>query len=155
MKVKEFLAVREHNVITVDSNATIYRVIHMLVENKIGALPVCDKNGIMEGIITERDLLKVCTQSGERISRIKVKNVMTKDVLIGLPEDDIDYVMNVMTQQRIRHLPIMDGLELVGMISARDIVESQLKQSKAEIRHLSDYLELLKVILQDTSHTDS
>lgn len=149
MSVKEFLALNKREVIKVQSDATVYDAIDILVKNRIGALPALDENGVMEGIITERDILKICAQHREGISRIKINDVMTKDVIIGVPDDNIEYVMTVMTEKKVRHLPVMDGFELFGMISARDIVESQLLESRAEIRHLNDYLHLLKAILQN------
>jgi CBS domain-containing protein len=65
---------------------------------------------------------------------------MTEDLIIGVPEDDLEYVMNVMTQQRIRHLPILDGDELAGLISIGDVVKSQITQAEAEIRYLHSYI---------------
>jgi len=148
MKVKDFLNIRPRPVIKIAPNKTIHTAIQKLVKNNIGALPVCDSKGVMLGIITERDLLKVCSQLSAQIHSTRVKDVMTKEVAIGIPEDDIDYVMATMTQKGIRHLPIMDGIKLVGMISARDIVENQLEESKADVRYLSEYIEILNAILQ-------
>ena len=65
---------------------------------------------------------------------------MTGEVVIGLPDDDLDYVMDVMTQKGIRHLPIMDGPKLEGMLSIRDVVDIQLEKSKAEARFLNVYI---------------
>lgn len=65
---------------------------------------------------------------------------MTKDIAVGILEDDLDYVMSVMVQKGIRHLPIMSGPKLEGMISIRDLVEIQLAESKAQVRFLSDYI---------------
>ena len=155
MKVKYFVNNIERPVITIGPNESAKAAIEKLVEHNIGALPVCDDNGTMLGIITERDLLKECSQRLSAIGRTKVKNIMTEEVAVGTGDDDINYIMNVMTQMRIRHLPIMEGLRLQGMISARDIVESQLEQTKAKVRYLHDYIELLTAILQETkSHID-
>jgi CBS domain-containing protein len=65
---------------------------------------------------------------------------MTKEVAIGIPGDDLDYVMNTMMQKGIRHLPIMAGAKLEGIISARDILEHRLEECRVEVRHLSDYI---------------
>jgi CBS domain-containing protein len=69
-----------------------------------------------------------------------VGDVMTRDVIIGVPEDDIAYVMGVMTKNRIRHLPVMDESGLVGMISIGDVVNASLQTAKFENRMLKDYI---------------
>jgi len=140
IKVKDLLKLKGRPVVTIGSNETIYTAMQKLVENNIGALPVCDAKGTILGIVSERDLLKECSQRVGVIASTKVKDAMTKDVAIGIPDDDVDYVMSVMTQKNIRHLPIMIGPKLEGIISMRDIVEVQLEESKAQVRFLSNYI---------------
>jgi len=140
MKIKELLKVKCRPVITIGSNETVQSAIQKLIENNIGALPVCDAKGRVLGIISERDLLKECSQRCKAIGTTKVKDIMTKEVAIGIPEDDLDYVMNIMTQKGIRHLPIMDGPKLEAMISVRDIVEQELEEFRHEIRYLHQYI---------------
>ncbi len=139
-KVKDFLRTKGRPVITIGPNETVVTAIQKLVENNIGALPVCDVKGTLLGILSERDLLKECSQRSRAIGSTKVKDVMTKDIAIGVPEDDLDYVMEIMIQKAIRHLPIMVGPKLEGIISMRDIVDAQLEESKATVRFLSDYI---------------
>jgi CBS-domain-containing membrane protein len=148
MKAKEFINREERPVITIGPDESARSAIEKLVEHNIGALPVCDAKGAMLGIITERDLLKECSQRLSAIGRTKVKNIMTEEVAVGTCDDDVNYIMSVMTQMKIRHLPIMKGLTLEGMVSARDIMESQLEQTKANVRYLREYIELLEAILQ-------
>lgn len=139
-KIKDLLKIKGRPVITVKPNEPVQAAIQKLVDNDIGALPVCDDKGAILGIVSERDLLKECSQGSRVIGSTKVKDVMTKDVIIGIPEDELDYVLNIMTQKRIRHLPIMVGAKLEGIISIRDIVEEQLAESKAQVRYLGDYI---------------
>ena len=139
-KVKDFLRTKERPVIAIGPNETVVTAIQKLVENNIGALPVCDVKGTILGILSERDLLKECSQRSRAIGNTRVKDVMTKDVVIGVPEDDLDYVIDIMTQKGIRHLPIMVGPKLEGIISMRDIIDAQLEESKATARLLSDYI---------------
>ena len=148
MKINEFQKVKGRLLITSGPNETVHATIQKLAENNIGALPVCDANGKLLGIVTERDLLKECAHRNTTIGSAKVKDIMTKEVAIGIPEDDISYVMEVMIQKGIRHLPVMSGTKLIGMISARDIVEHQLEESRAKVRYLSDYLTLVTAIMQ-------
>ena len=139
-KVKDFLRAKGRPVITIGPNETIITAMQKLVENNIGALPVCDIKGMLLGILSERDLLKECAQRSREIGSTRVKDVMTKDVAIGVPEDDLDYVIDIMTQKGIRHLPIMVETKLGGIISMRDVVDAQLEESKATIRLLNDYI---------------
>ncbi len=140
MKIKDILKIKGRPIITIGPDETVHAAIQKLVKNNIGALPVCDAKGAMMGIVSERDLLKECSQQIGALSSTKVKNVMTKAVAIGIYEDDIDYIMSIMTQKGIRHLPIMAGGKLEGMISIRDIIEVELEESKAQVRYLSDYM---------------
>ncbi len=135
MKIRDFLKIKCRPVITIGPNETLLIVIQTLIENDIGALPVCNEKGILLGIISERDLLKECFQRSSAIGSTKAQDVMTKEVVVGTPEDDLDYVTSVMKQKRIRHLPIVVSQKLEDIISMRDIVGFQLEETKAQIRY--------------------
>ncbi len=135
MKIRDFLKIKGRQVITIGPNETLLTAIQTLVENDIGALPVCNEKGILLGIISERDLLKECLQRSVAIGSTKVQDAMTKKVAIGTPEDDLDYVISVMKQKRIRHLPIVVSQKIEDIISMRDIVGFQLEETKAQIRY--------------------
>jgi len=139
-KVCDLLKARQRPVVTIGPDDTVEAAIRKLVQHNIGALPVCDSKGGVLGIVSERDLLKECAERPRNIGATKVKDVMTKEVVIGIPDDDLDYVMDVMTQQCIRHLPIIEGRNLQAMLSMRDVVDVLLEQSKAQVRFLSDYI---------------
>ena len=139
-KVRICLEMKGRRLITISPDDTVETAIRKLVDNKIGAMPVCDGKGNLIGIISERDLLKECAQRAKSISKTLIKDIMTRNVVIGIPEDDLDYVTDIMTQKGIRHLPIMDGPKLEGMVSIRDVVDIQLEKSKAEARFLNDYI---------------
>ncbi len=139
MKIKDFLKIRDRPVVTIGPDETISLAIQKLVDNNIGALPVCDDKGMLLGIISERDLLKEVFQHADNAGSTKVKDVMTKDVAIGRPEDDLDYAAVVMKHERIRHLPIVVGKKLHGIVSMRDIVDRQLMEAELEIRYLRSW----------------
>jgi CBS domain-containing protein len=140
VKIRDFLKIKGRPVVTISPNETVSVAIQRLIENDIGALPVCDDKGILVGIVSERDLLRICHLQSSAISSTKVEDVMTKHVAVGTPEDDVDYAASVMKQKRIRHLPILVGEKLEGMVSMRDIIDVQLEEAQAEIR----YARLLK-----------
>ncbi len=136
MKIRDFLKIKDRPVITIGPNETLSLAIQKLVENDIGALPVCNEKGMLVGIISERDLLKECFQHSSILSNTKVQDAMTRSVAVSTPEDDLDYATSVMKQKRIRHLPIVVDQKLEGIISIRDIVSFQLEETKAQIRYV-------------------
>lgn len=136
MKIRDFLKIKAYPVITIGPNDTLSSATQKLVENNIGALPVCDNQGVLVGIISERDLLKEYFQHSGILSNTRVQDVMTKSVAVGTPEDDLDYATSVMNQKRIRHLPVVVDQKVAGIISIRDIVSFQLEETKAQIRYI-------------------
>ncbi len=136
MKIRDLLKIKGHTVITIGPDATVQVALQRLVENNIGALPVCDEDGMLLGIISERDLLKECLRHTSAMSRTRVQEVMTQDVAVGSPEDDLEYAANVMRKKRIRHFPIVIGHKLESIVSMRDIVDTQLKEAEAEVRYI-------------------
>ena len=140
MKVKDILKGKGTKVATVGAEDTVYHAIKKLVEKNIGSLLVVDEKGAIAGIITERDILKECDQRLRSLGETKVGDVMTKKLIVASPEDDIDYVENIMTENRIRHLPIVSGEKLEGIISIGDLVNVQRAQCKVENRYLKAYI---------------
>jgi len=140
MKVRDILKDKGSEVITIGAEATVYEAIRTLVEKNIGALLVLDENGKIVGIITERDILKECHRRCELLKQTKVKEVMTKNLIIGSPDDDIDYVESIMTQNRVRHLPIIANEKLEGIISIGDVVKVLHRECKVENRYLKDFI---------------
>jgi len=140
MKIKDVAKINGRPVITIAPETTLRQAVQLLVDSNIGALPVVDKNGAVLGIISERDLLKSCTLGSGMIDTTKVETIMTKDIVIALVEDDIDYISSVMTQHGIRHMPVMAGPKLDNMISMRDIVNAELADLEVKVRFLNAYI---------------
>jgi CBS domain-containing protein len=107
----------------------------------VGALVVTTAEGKVVGIITERDLLRVCAARSGEIDDTRIAECMPANLIIGLPEDEVGYVMGIMTNNRIRHLPIMNGERLEGIISIGDVVKAQLEETEFENRYLKDYIQ--------------
>ena len=135
MRLKDIAGIRGRPVIIIGLEGTVHDAIQKMVKNKIGALPVCDAQGKVVGIISERDLLKECAKHSAVIGQTKIEEIMTKDVISGVPEDSLDHTMRVMVQNGIRHLPIMAGSQLEGMISMRDVVQAQLEEFKEKLEN--------------------
>jgi len=140
MNVREILAVKGSKVWSVKSTTTIHDAVRMLVSQKIGALLVYDNKEDIVGIVTERDIMRACYEYGTALTSTLIEKVMTKRVMIATPDDDLDYAMNIMTQNRVRHIPIVENEKLQGMISIGDVVKALLNESQIQIRYLKDYL---------------
>jgi CBS domain-containing protein len=139
MKVADIA--RKTPLTTITPTRTVQDAIRILNQHKIGALPVCDDKGDLVGIITERDILRLC--DGPECAKAfqqKVGDVMTSNLMICVLDDSIENAMHVMTDKRIRHLPIIDGRRLIGMLSIGDVVKAKLDDASSEIRFLRDYV---------------
>lgn len=141
MKVKDVLKTKGPEVVTIHDEKMIFEAMEVLVKNKIGSLLALDQHGSIAGILTERDILYVSYTKYDVLKTTPVKDVMTTDLFIGEPEDELDAVENLMTENRIRHLPILEKKRLVGIISMGDVVKHQKKVSEFENRHLKDYID--------------
>ena len=143
MNLGELLNTKEFKyqvLVTVGQNESVLTAIQKLVDHDRGSLPVCDDKGDMVGIVTERDIVRRCLARNDIPAKIKVRDIMTKEVIIGLPKDDLDYAISVMKQKRIRHLPIMDNKKLVGVISMRDLLGIQLDEYRSQVHLLNSYI---------------
>ncbi len=140
MKVRDILKKKSSDVITARPDHTLDSASKLLAEYNIGALVVVDDAEHPVGIISERDIVRAVARHGEKIFSLKVSDVMTKDLIIALMDDDLTYVTNTMTNKRIRHLPVMDGEQLAGIVSIGDAVKAQLDYFEGEAHTLRQYI---------------
>ena len=143
MKLGELLSSKDFKyrvLVTVGQDETISVAIRSLVEHDRGSLPVLDENGKPVGIITERDIVRKCVIHNKDCSKMKVRDVMSKQVVIGTPEDDLSYAINIMKQQRIRHFPVVENEKVIGIISMRDLLGVQLEACTVQSRFLHEYI---------------
>jgi len=140
MKVSEYLGAHPRKVVTVKPELLVRYAMRRLIENAISCLPVVAPSGALLGIISDKDIFRAAYEGPESFIEQKVEDLMSKDLIIGLPDDDFDYIGGVMTKNRIRHVPIMDGRNLVGLISVGDFVKAQLKSAEIENRYLKKFI---------------
>ena len=140
MRLKDITKIRGREIITTKPNSSIAEVIDKLVQNKIGALPVCEINGKLVGIVSERDILTWFHRKNIDTINTRVINVMTKDVIRGELEDDVEDVLIKMSAKGVRHLPIVTANVIVGMLSLRDVIEERLIECNLQLRYLNDYI---------------
>lgn len=140
MKVKDILAVKGNRVVTIEKETSVIDSMSIFSANRIGSLLIVDKNNTILGIIGARDVLMAVVNHLDEIKTMTVEEIMTTNLIVGTEDDHVDYILAVMTENRIRHVPIMNGKELKGMVSIGDVVKSLLKEKDVENRYLKDYI---------------
>ncbi len=141
MKVKDILKHKGTAVATIAADASLHDALERFITLRIGSLVVIDRHAPIVGIITERDLLGECATHPEDMKEMMVREIMSTNPIIAVPEDEVAYIMGIMTHNRIRHLPILDGERLAGMISIGDVVKAQLEAAEFENRYLRDFIQ--------------
>jgi len=140
MRVSVILATKGSTVATVDPSVTIAEVVDQLRLRGVGAL-VVSRNGIhIDGLITERDVVRRLAEQGDRTLRLTAEEVMTVNNQTCSPTDAVDYVMEIMTNHRVRHLPVLVEGTLAGIVSIGDVVKLRLSELEEQTRQLSDYI---------------
>ena len=140
MLIRDVVASKGSSVVTVGPDATVLEAARTLVEHMIGAV-VVTKDGYVEGILSERDVLRLAARDPSLLPSTPVADVMTTDVVVGLVDDDLAYAMAIMTNNRLRHLPVLDKAALVGIVSIGDLVNASLTDLTAENHWLRDYVQ--------------
>jgi len=129
-----------HKLATIGPDKSVQDAVQVLADKNIGSLVVVDASGGLAGIITERDVLRQCAKHPDKLREVKVGDVMTRAVLVGKLTDTLKFVQQVMTERHIRHLPIVEGDKVTGMVSIGDVVKSLHAESVAEADDLRDRL---------------
>jgi CBS domain-containing protein len=142
MIAKHILDVKGRNVHILPEESTVAIAVEELIGKRIGLLVIKNSKGEISGVLSERDVLQKCVQKMLNPTQVLVKEIMTeKDKLVAAAEeDDIQHLMNIMTEKRIRHLPIFKGKDMTGIISIGDIIKNMVDIKETEIRSLKDYI---------------
>jgi CBS domain-containing protein len=139
MSVTDILRKKGSGVTTVRPNESAQAFARRLQTERIGAMVVSNADGSMAGIISERDLAYGLAAHGTNLANVAVSELMTKAVITCSPTDSVSEITNVMTQRRIRHLPVMDGHKLVGIVTIGDVLKHRLDEMQLEANVLRDY----------------
>jgi CBS domain-containing protein len=138
--VASILDTKGSDVLQIEGSATVLDAIKRMVEANVGSLLVFEE-GKLAGIVTERDYLRRVTLEGRDEKETPVREIMTAPLVYVTPETSIEECMAVMTERRIRHLPVLtDRRDVAGIVSIGDVVKFQSKQQNAQIRLLTDYI---------------
>jgi CBS domain-containing protein len=140
MTIAKILAGKGGAIMSVAAHETLQVAAALLTNRKVGALVVLDETGRLVGILSERDIVRICAQAGGAALATSVSDAMTKDVLTAAPHDGIDSAMARMTDRRIRHLPVLDEDSLVGVVSIGDLVKAKIDEALADADAMRAYI---------------
>lgn len=127
-------------VAAVSPDATVSTLLDRLAEHGVGAMVVMSSNGSAAGIVSERDVVRRLQREGADLLGWTVDRIMTSDLVTCAPGDDVEDVMRLMTERRIRHLPVLDGGSLAGLVSIGDVVKSRIDDLVSTTEHLESYI---------------
>ena len=142
MDIKEMLQNKTEGVYHISPDATVPACAEMLTQRKVGALVVLAASGSLEGIISERDIVHAAAEKPNEFQRLKVKDVMTPkgELITATLQDVLASLMQRMTNEHIRHIPILDGGKVIGIVSIGDVVKRLLNAAEEENAHMKDYI---------------
>lgn len=137
--VRDILQAKGDVVWTIPPDASVYEALKRMAEKGVGALLVAEGDRV-EGIISERDCARKVELHGKTATHTPVSDIMTHDVLYVTPDTRVRDCMALMTERRVRHLPVMDGTRLAGLVSIGDVVKSVISEQEFVIEQLENYI---------------
>ena len=138
-KIKDLLRYKTGTVWTISPKATVYEALELMAEKNVGAVIVVER-GQMAGIFSERDFARNSIQKGKCSLDAPVEVTMTREMITIHAEQSLEESLMVMTKHHIRHLPVIDGGRLVGMVSMRDVMEAIISKKDSDIENLENYI---------------
>jgi CBS domain-containing protein len=141
VKIRQIIEGKGSEVVSVRPDDSLATAVVSMTDNGVGSALAIDESGRIMGVLTERDVLRYCSDLICPLSETKVSEIMTTDVMVAIPDDDVETMIATMVEGRFRHLPVVDDGKLRGLVSMGDLVKSQLKHVRVENRHLKDYIE--------------
>jgi CBS domain-containing protein len=139
VRVSQLLARKGNEVWTIDADEPVLGAIHMMADKHVGALPVT-RNGELVGVVSERDYARKVILLGRSSAETPVWQIMSSPVVTVAPGEDARRCMQLMTEKRIRHLPVVDGGRMIGVISIGDLVRAVIEEQEQTIEHLERFI---------------
>lgn len=144
MRISDVLRSKGSNVATVTETTTVIGLLAELATHNIGAMVVVGQDGVgssnVVGIVSERDVVRQLHQHGADLLRLHVRDIMSSVVVTCSPDDAIDDLSALMTNNRVRHVPVLDDGRLAGIVSIGDVVKNRMEELQAEHEHLQAYI---------------
>lgn len=141
MLVRDLLKANPKELICVRENTEILEAMKLLLKNRISCLLVTDGEGHMTGIVSDKDIFKLCYEKQCDFTETRVADIMTTNVIVGVETDELGYIAGLMTNNRIRHVPIVEGEKLIGLVSIGDAVKAQMADVQAHNRYLWQFID--------------
>jgi CBS domain-containing protein len=138
-RVSEILRGKGGDVLKIDASATVFEALTKVVEKNVGSILVTEDDEVV-GIMTERDYLRKVAIHGRTSHDTQVREIMSAPLVYVTPETTIEESMAIMTDRRIRHLPVVENDEVIGIVSIGDVVKFQSKEQSFQIQYLTDYI---------------
>jgi len=137
--VKHLLDAKGHDTLSIGPDASVLDAIKLMAEKGVGALVIMQGDALA-GIVTERDYARKVILKDRSSQETPVRDIMTTNVLTAGNDDNVEHCMNLMTDKRVRHLPVVEDGKVVGIISIGDLVKAVIADQKQEIEHLEQYI---------------
>ena len=141
MQVRDLLRHKGRGVATVSPDVTVADLLSRLAENNVGAMVVTSEAGSVRGIVSERDVVRALHRTGSGLLTEPVSSIMTTAVTTTHPDDNLENLARIMTESRIRHLPVLDDGRLTGIVSIGDVVKNRIDQLESERESLIGYIQ--------------
>lgn len=140
MKIAEVLRLKGDAVVTITPDTPVSGLVAQLARHRVGALVVSADGRSLDGIVSERDVVRRLDADGNGLLDRTVGDIMTSSVRTCTPQDTVDELMALMTEQRVRHVPVLQDGKLVGIVSIGDVVKQRIDMLKTERDHLEAYI---------------
>lgn len=140
MRVSSLLAAKGSEVTTISADATVAQAVAELERHRIGALVVSGDGVHIEGIVSERDIVRALGHHGGALLDHPVRSIMTTEVVITSPDAEVESLSATMTDHRIRHVPVLDAGALAGLVSIGDVVKSRIGELEKDRKELVEYI---------------
>lgn len=137
--VKRLLEAKGHDVWSIEPDASVYDALKMMADKRVGALLVLESRKLV-GIISERDYARRVILKGRASKDTRVREIMTSNVIYARPDETVEECMALMTDKRVRHLPVLAGDQLIGIVSIGDLVKDIISEQEFMIEQLENYI---------------
>jgi CBS domain-containing protein len=140
VRIADLLRHKGSDVATVPPGVSVAGLLEDLARHNIGAMVVCDETGTVVGIVSERDVVRKLHERGTDLLHAPVSEIMTTSVVTCEPTESVNRLASIMTERRIRHMPVVSGGKLVGIVSIGDVVRSRIEQLESDREQLESYI---------------
>jgi CBS domain-containing protein len=140
VRIADLLRHKGSDVATVPPGISVAGLLEDLARHNVGALVVCDDAGAVVGIVSERDVVRQLNERGAELLHAPVSEIMTTSVVTCEPSESVNSLASIMTERRIRHMPVVTGGDLVGIVSIGDVVKSRIAQLESDREQLESYI---------------